>query len=359
MRTFSLLPTGAFALTANAFLVPLEVAKTATSASTIGGKAFTYAVDCSTCPFALESKTEGVSVEWTNAVKSDLIINFEIHDNVVFLNDLPMMDSDMNNAGLRMHVKQIAKDGEIKAEGEGVQWKPFPGDLGMTYSTYHKVPKVESTPEGDIMLWEFDMQIVGIYNQEINPNAFQLQILKSPVGEIHLKSVEPVKDFLPMPTSTCHSLLCRLYSAAAAKVSAAKARLGLLRPFKGCGGKKAGGIASHPKGPKVKGGLPKFADKFPPAKEHHHRHRGLFTRVLDFIYYASIYFGLGFAALSLTVFAGAVAVGIIRAVMYALRDGRTNAYARVEQGEAGEDSDMPPKYEDVDSLEAVIVEEKK
>ena len=185
MRFNTVLSSGAAVATASAFLINPNVPVNVNSAQLQGltGHPYptTYKLDCSTCPLALNSMRND-KLEWTNGVKSDLLLNFEVKDNSVVLNGLPMMDANANNLLVPMKVKQVVKEGELEASG--VKWQPFEGELGLSYSTHQTNPKLFKTEEGITTLYEIDFQVLAIAGQNVNTDDVLIKLIKDPSGKV-------------------------------------------------------------------------------------------------------------------------------------------------------------------------------
>ena len=141
----------------------------------------TYKLDCSKCPLALNTMRNG-KPEWTNGVKSDLLLNFEVKDNSVFLNGLPMLDANANNLMVPLKVKQVIKDGEL--DTARVNWQPFEGELGLSYSTHQASPKLFKTEDGITTLYEIDFQVLDIAGQNVNTDDVLIKLIKDPAGKV-------------------------------------------------------------------------------------------------------------------------------------------------------------------------------
>ena len=185
MRFITLLSSGTAVVTTTAFLitpdVPVNVNSVQLQALTGHPYPTTYKLDCSTCPLALSTMRKD-KLEWTNGIKSDLLLKFEVKDNSVFLNGLPMMDANANNLLMPMNVKQVAKEGELEASG--VKWQPFEGELGLSYSTHQTNPKLFKTEEGITTLYEIDFQVLTIAGQSVNTDDVLIKLIKDPAGKV-------------------------------------------------------------------------------------------------------------------------------------------------------------------------------
>ena len=141
--------------------------------------------------------------EWTNGVKSDLLLNFEVKDNSVFLNGLPMLDANANNLMIPLKVKQVIKEGEL--DTARVSWQPFEGELGLSYTTHQTSPKLFKTEEGITTLYEVDFQVLNIAGQDVNTDDVLIKFIKDPAGKVRSSSLKLFVQHLTHSTD-CHPL---------------------------------------------------------------------------------------------------------------------------------------------------------
>lgn len=185
-NTFTMLPprllsTSVLALTAHAFLVPLEVADKAVAAKVNDLNTLTnptsqsIKLDCSTCPYAIASTRNGHH-EWTSDVKSDLIMDFTVEKNQVHLNGVPLLQPQMSTFQ-PLKIKQVAKEGEIEAHDK--KWEAFNGDLGMSYS-------VAFSQENSVKSME--VQVLGLDGEMIDTDAVSIKCFTKPDGEVSFQS---------------------------------------------------------------------------------------------------------------------------------------------------------------------------
>ena len=157
--------------------------------------------------------------------------------------------------------------------------------------------------------------------------------------------------------------MCRIVSAINAKMATARAKLmsGASRLRGSC---RKGQKGAHTS-PILKGGLPKFAGKFPPNGHHapEAHHHSTFARIARrFVFMVLIPVLVGIATGAVASALGLLVGHSIVSVWVRFRAGRKGAYQHVEEAEEEDedkevvDKDGLPKYEDV---EAVALEEKK
>jgi hypothetical protein len=82
----TLLSTTALALTANAFLVPLEAAEPK-GLDTVHPILHHAVLNCDSCPFAVPRKEGGF--RWENGVKNNLVMDFTAKNNLLLMNGVP------------------------------------------------------------------------------------------------------------------------------------------------------------------------------------------------------------------------------------------------------------------------------
>lgn len=122
----SLLFSAALALTANAFLIPLEVSdKVSTSGGLLpGSEKQTVNLDCRGCPIALEADSS-VPQEWKivdgphSQPSSRLVLDFAVEGDHVNLNGIPIYPPNPQ-AVLGLRAKQTTSDESVRAYEQGV-----------------------------------------------------------------------------------------------------------------------------------------------------------------------------------------------------------------------------------------------
>ena len=155
--------------------------------------------------------------------------------------------------------------------------------------------------------------------------------------------------------------MCRLVSAINAKMTAARAKL-LSGASKLRGSCRKGHKGLHT-GPILKGGLPKFAGKFPPQGHHEPEahHYSTFSHMAHrFAHMVLIPILFGIAAGATASALGLLVGQVVVFIWLRYRGSRKGAYQRVEEGEEDVeealDKEGLPKYEEI---QTVIVKEKK
>lgn len=174
----SVLSTAALAWTANAFLLPPENPTTLDKAthksvipSTLGDhKSQLVKLDCSSCPYALNSRRHGLN-EWTQNVKSDLELQFTTEGNSLKLNGVPFYTVGARFAPVPLSAKQIKKSG---LDGIGSKkLEGYNGNLRLSYSL-----EIQNVVRGeDGAATEILMTIMGLDTQMINVDDIKITLL--------------------------------------------------------------------------------------------------------------------------------------------------------------------------------------
>ena len=187
----TLLSTTVFALTANAFLIPLEIADKAITAKVDALKTLilpsshSVKLDCSTCPYAINS-TRDSRHEWTNGVKNELVMDFKTENHQLSLNGLPILQADGPSLSPiapshPMKVSQVAqKDG---VDTHDKKWTPYNGELTMSFSVQIVESRMfESDPL--VVFHAVEVQVLGLDSEVVNPDAVVVNLVKKPSGEV-------------------------------------------------------------------------------------------------------------------------------------------------------------------------------
>lgn len=183
-HSIMLVPTllsAGFALTANAFLLPLnvankyEAAKNHITPTLLNPQFRDIILDCSDCPYALASKRNGLH-EWTNSVKSDLEMTFTAEENKLKLNGVPFypVTPPFTPAPLTAH--QIKKP----EDKEAVSKEGYDGDLSLSYSIEVHDMKGSSGPEQGATATEITFSILGLDNEVAHVDDIKIKTLSLP-----------------------------------------------------------------------------------------------------------------------------------------------------------------------------------
>lgn len=175
----TLLSAGTLAVAAQAFLLPLEVVETAEVSKQLSpfvGQSQEIDLDCSSCPFALDSTRHGLH-EWTNGQKSDLKLNFATGGNKLRLNGVPFYPITFPEIPPVLTAKQVAKK---DAEGMSTKvWDAYRGDLKLSYSLEVNDIKHFANPdeqEADVVT--IVISIMGLEDQMVQVDDIHIKLLK-------------------------------------------------------------------------------------------------------------------------------------------------------------------------------------
>lgn len=181
----SLLPVSALGVAAQAFLLP-EIANLPDTHNSnnvvpaiVDHNTQVINVDCSTCPYALNSDRDGVH-EWTADVASDLEMKFETDGKVLKLNGVPFYPNPNPNLPPLLSVSQKKKDGEISTM-EG-----YHGQLRMSYSVEFAAKKFE-----DHTLVRLLLTVMGLDGQMVRVDDIEIKAIKSEDGTVSSQPLPP------------------------------------------------------------------------------------------------------------------------------------------------------------------------
>ncbi|MCJ1247572.1 hypothetical protein MMC30_004786 [Trapelia coarctata] len=363
------LTTTALALTANAFLIPLEVANDAqaakaaeTLANNIVPTAQTINLDCSTCPFA-EGSAQGPHGWAQPGPKTNLEMKFTTSEvtQQISLNGVPFYPPSMNNIAHPLRAKQFVKPGEVVPN----DIKPYKGDLGLSYSLEIRPEQVEN----GITLTPVVLQVLGIDGKMVKVDSIVIPVIKTLSGNPLLAEIKTAPVASAPGEDACTTILCRIRAIIYGKMQAA--RLAALKAMEkmqstrvGCMRKLGFKIPEPQRGPKVHGGPSKFQGTRPGHKddghehEHHHKHHGFkkfWHMVKDSFKHVALPIFIGIAA-GMAASAVGLVIGQLAVMMWMrYKRAKQGAYVAVEQvEEAG-----LPSYEDVPVVEEEDVEDEK
>ena len=234
-----LLPTflsaSALALTANAFLVPLEV-KEQNSApidtASFALQSQSILLDCSSCPFALKKDQDGTL--WKQGVQNDLVMDFTAEDKSLQLNGVPFYPIAMPPLPPAISVHQT------RTTTEDDSTLPMDSEpLRLSYSLEFEKEKATKGPEDPVLIQAL-MTVMGLEGQMIRVDNIEIKALKSSNGEVSLAccskiqsnhstnphqlqlvSVDQVTPSPSAPDAKCSTIMCRVFTKIAAKLHAA------------------------------------------------------------------------------------------------------------------------------------------
>lgn len=199
----TLLSAGALALTANAFLLPLEIVEKIPHLEVPGGdvpdevaqshQGFevthsefqTVRLDCSTCPFALESDRKGRH-EWAANVKNELELKFSSENGKVSLNGKPFYPVSNPPLPPILSAKQIQKESDAAAK----KWEGYHGDLTLSYSLEIESKKHFNKDKANLLSIVFT--IMGLDGEMVNVDDIKILVIETD-HEVHVASPQPPK----------------------------------------------------------------------------------------------------------------------------------------------------------------------
>ncbi|MCJ1379204.1 hypothetical protein MMC17_002304 [Xylographa soralifera] len=268
------LTTTALALTANAFLVPLEVAdniKAAASAITASvlPSSQTINLDCSSCPFALAGAGNEPHTWSASPPKTDLVMKFDttLDKKQVTLNGVAFFPPTLTTMQHMLQAHQVIQEGEVVA----ADVKPYPQELGLSYSIDASADIVQD----DVTLQPITLTVLGLDGKVINVDTISIPIIKAANGDLSLAEIKSTPVDPSSGASTCTTIMCRIRAIIVAKMAAARAAalkaLSKISATKtGCMRKLGFKVPASQRGPKVHGGPDKFRGKFPGKDGSHH-----------------------------------------------------------------------------------------
>ena len=190
MHFTTLLSTSVLALTANAFLVPLEIAEDVQAAKAKAANVIpslfdhntqSINLDCSSCPFALTSERNGAH-EWTNDIKSDLHMSFTAERQHLFLNGKAFYPATIQDLPGALYAPQIKKDVE---SGQGKDVK-----LSYAVEIDH-----DMAVDGNELI-TVTMSILGIDTEMIKVDDIEIKTIKEADGSVSISQSATFTDHI-------------------------------------------------------------------------------------------------------------------------------------------------------------------
>ena len=201
--------------------------KTGFLPATIQTSSQTVNLDCSTCPFALESQRNGAH-EWTNDVESELEMTVETDDKALKFNGVPFYPIANPILPPTLYVSQSKKDGQSS------NMKGYDGNLRLSYSLEYDEKKLK---DGSIVT--VLMTVMGLDSQMINVDNIEITAIKDLDGKVSIvpHSQRPEANFLQIighsvktvpvspnsPDAKCETILCRVFTKVITGMAKAKA----------------------------------------------------------------------------------------------------------------------------------------
>ena len=169
----SFLGIGTLAVTANAVLVPYKIEDSKVPDLSIYQGAKKITLDCSTCPYALKTEEDGKR-GWSHEIPSDLEMEFDVKDNFITFNGVPI--SPLNNPTLPpiLSVAQKAKEGAESDVNGDVE------DLRLSYS----LEMIQKPFDDGNTLLTLTMSVMALDNQMIRVDDIELKAIKDSNGNV-------------------------------------------------------------------------------------------------------------------------------------------------------------------------------
>lgn len=369
-----------FATSSLAFLIPGEIntddlPKADFLPASIVTNSQTVNLDCSTCPFALNSQRDGAH-EWTNDVESELEMTFETDGKALKLNSVPFYPIANPILPPILYVSQSKKDGQ-SSNMEG-----YDGNLRVSYSLEFDEKKFE-----DNSLVTIVMTIMGLDGQMIRVDDIKVTAIKQQDGTVSKSLINPLSrpeanilqfilhstEAVPVspdsPDAQCQTTLCRfkikvVTGMAKAKASAKSAGHKMKGFCVKClhklvGHKNHQAQPHHHQGPAKHGmphrlpdgtmELPSHIHFKPHVHGHHHHHNGVAHRMVTVlrttfrIVLVPILIGIAFGMA-----ASAIGMLVGQAVVFLWMKFRGTSRKAAYQPLNTDEKDAPPEYKDVD-----------
>lgn len=176
----SVLSTALLACTAQAFLVPTEIADKVEFSKAPNGAPSIFnhnsqsiEVDCSNCPFALRSERHGHH-EWIKGIKNNLVLQISAQNDELLLNGQHIYPVNPRALPSPVYVKQ-----KKHAEDES-KVTPFEGELKLSYSLSFGPEKPWVEPGlKDLSLVEITLTLLGLDNEMIVVDDLDLKVIKT------------------------------------------------------------------------------------------------------------------------------------------------------------------------------------
>jgi hypothetical protein len=242
MHFSTFLSTTALVLTANAFLIPQEIADDVQAAKAkasefvpqiVDHNSQSLKLDCASCPFALKTERNGVH-EWTNDVESDLIMHFAAKDDHLTLNGKPFYPVTMQDLPGLLFAPQVKK-----ASSSETGFERYEKDLKLSYTLEFQDEKTE---DGNTVVGIL-MTILGLDGQMIKIENLKIEAIKHADGSVslpflanlktstnhlhHQLSLAKLSTVAPSPSdpdAKCTNMVCRVMTKLSAAVSTARAK---------------------------------------------------------------------------------------------------------------------------------------
>lgn len=173
MLLHSLFSAGALAVTANAFLLPLNHNGPLPDDLSIYSGSQKVVLDCSRCPYALQSEQNGKR-DWKNDVPSDLEMELSVDKNSILFNGVPIYPITTPGLPPTLSVSQKAKGEAEEAEKGNVE------NLRMSYS----LEMIQKPFDDGNTLLTMTMTIMALENEMIRIDDLEIKTIKDAQGNV-------------------------------------------------------------------------------------------------------------------------------------------------------------------------------
>ena len=392
----TLLSTAALALTANAFLIPPEIADKAQAVHHAGAEqlhkakakageivpqivdhnSYDIKLDCASCPFALKSERSGVH-EWTNDVESDLLMHFAAKDDQLTLNGKPFYPITPNKLPGLLYTPQVRKASE---DGKGLEG--YDKDLKLSYTLEFET---NAETEEDSLI-DIKMTVLGIDGQMVKIDDVDIKVNKHKADgvvsiycqsvdtvdqtdvqiQLSILSVDTVARSPNDPDAKCPNMPCRVMAKLGAAIAHARAKAALAAHKAGHAAHKVKcfcmrcfqRLAGHPAALKPSGDakstkLPTH-NVFRPGHlrpQHHgghkHHHGGMLHSVMGFARHIFTFVILPvMVGVAVGITASAIGMLVGQAVVFLWLKYRRSGNATYDAVQTDDKEDSLPAYED-------------
>ena len=183
-----LLPLSTLALSARAFLVPLEAANPNIPALLDLHllQTQTIRLDCSTCPFVLPNEPRS-RLESVKNIKSDLELQFSTtEEKKLALNGVPFYPYSFRPLPPALRVKQIAKGSQLGEQEQAASPHEIPISYSLEIAPEKSFP---NTGKGEAEIINIVMTVMGLDSQMVKIDNVVIKVLKHSDNEVSSTSV--------------------------------------------------------------------------------------------------------------------------------------------------------------------------
>ena len=184
--------TTALALTANAFLVPLEMAEKATALTNAAllthSRSQSLTLDCSTCPVAQKGSSKSAHSWIENGPKTNLELNFTTEGKQLKINGHAFYPPTIVSMLRPVTVRQVPQS------AEDVSDELFIGPLAISTSLEVVEKQFQEPASKPVTLVELTIQVIGLDDKMINVDSIHVKALKQVDGQVRYPHL---LNFLP------------------------------------------------------------------------------------------------------------------------------------------------------------------